>query len=171
MTKIWHFIGLPDPDEPAETSVSKLNTTTSRISIDDSKPVNTDQTQLPIQMEHWSGPITPDGMPFHDLGDSSNSSSFAREDSPIRSLRYVTPNSLNRLPLTDMVNRLSQGDVIFVDLSVMVHMDAHQRACRQSLKQLSNERRLPVFALDDSESLLMLAGRDVQIDAKLHELR
>jgi len=53
---------------------------------------------------------------------------------------------------------------------IMVHMDAHQRACRQSLRHLSNERNLPVFALDEEESLLMMAGRDVHIDVKRYEL-
>ena len=169
MAKIWHFIGLPDPDEPADASTSKLDPKTSRISAEESH-ASGDQAELPIQLDRWSGPVTPSGTPFHDLGDASNRAADSTTKPPTRSLRYVTPDKTNRLPLHGMISRLNQGDVLFVNLSVMVHMDAHQRACRQSLRHLSNERNLPVFALDEEESLLMMAGRDVHIDVKRYEL-
>lgn len=169
MAKIWHFIGLPDPDEPADPSASKLDTASSRISQDETAEFS-DQTELPIQVESWAGPMTPQGIPFHDLGDPSRRVRKPEGYISKRSLRYVTPNAMNQLPLTGMVNRLSEGDVLFVDLSVMVHMEAHQRACRQSLRHLSNDRRLPVFALDESESLLMLAGDEIHVDVTRHVL-
>ena len=97
-------------------------------------------------------------------------SDFIRTYLPSNALRYVTPNSMNRLPLDSMIHRLYQGDVVVVDLSVMVHMDAHQRACRQSLRQLSSGRRMPIFALDDKESLLMLPGNNIHVDVSKYDL-
>ena len=77
---------------------------------------------------------------------------------------------MNRLPIDSMASRLYQGDVVIVDLSVMVHMDSQQRACRQSLRQLSSERGIPVWSLDQKDSLLLLPGKDIVIDRSKYDL-
>ena len=170
--KIWEFIGLPDPDENSQRKKITPQQKMGRIV----KPENTGaveqietttQIQLPTKSLNWDGPVTPDGEPFHDLGFNTNN---IKKDLPSNALRYVTPNSMNRLPLDSMIHRLYQGDVVVVDLSVMVHMDAHQRACRQSLRQLSSGRGMPIFALDDKESLLMLPGNNIHVDVSKYDL-
>ena len=77
---------------------------------------------------------------------------------------------MNRLPIEPMASRLYQGDVVIVDLSVMVHMESQQRACRQSLRQLSSERRIPIFSLDNKDNLLMMPGKNIQIDVTKYDL-
>tara|TARA_B100001559_G_C16329182_1_gene542532 strand:+ start:122 stop:646 length:525 start_codon:yes stop_codon:yes gene_type:complete len=170
--KIWHFIGLPDPEENVErkklTNIQKNNQIAKNE--DEKKPVEietTVQSELPKTKINWDGPITPKGEPFHDLGLRVNSSS---KKIPSNALRYVTPNSMNRLPIDSMATRLYQGDVVVVDLSVMVHMDSQQRACRQSLRQLSSERGIPVWSLDQKDSLLLLPGKNIVIDRSKYDL-
>lgn len=170
--KIWHFIGLPDPEEHLErkklVKTNKINTLgTSEESKTDKKVDPTTQTKLPIKKLEWDGPLTPKGEPFHDLGLKMNSNIKTK---PSKALRYVTPDSMNRLPIESMTNRLYQGDVVVVDLSVMVHMEGQQRACRQSLRQLSNERRIPIYSLDDKDNLLMLPGSNIMVDISKYDL-
>ncbi|MAT48473.1 MAG: hypothetical protein CMA27_01425 [Euryarchaeota archaeon] len=170
--KIWHFIGLPDPDENTERKKIANTTKKSRINppIEELKKeeVKKDtQTTLPTNKINWDGPITPKGEPFHDLGVNQTSRNNIL---PSKALRYVTPNSMNRLPIEPMASRLYQGDVVIVDLSVMVHMESQQRACRQSLRQLSSERRIPIFSLDNKDNLLMMPGKNIQIDVTKYDL-
>jgi len=170
--KIWHFIGLPDPDENTERKKTKPVQKMNRISTPEENQIIEKkeivvQTQLPTKIQSWDGAVTPKGEPFHDLGVNFSNS---KNDLPAKALRYVTPNSMNRLPLDSMIQRLYQGDIVIVDLSIMVHMDAHQRACRQSLRQLSSERRMPIYSLDDKDCLLMLPGNNVQVDISKYDL-
>ena len=170
--KIWHFLGLPDPEENVERkkSVNIPNNQIKQIE-EEKKPLEiettTVQSELPKARLNWDGPLTPQGEPFHDLGLYINSSS---KKIPSNALRYVIPNSMNRLPIDSMASRLYQGDVVIVDLSVMVHMDSQQRACRQSLRQLSSERGIPVWSLDQKDSLLLLPGKDIVIDRSKYDL-
>jgi len=170
--KIWHFIGLPDPEENIErkkvVNTPKASRITSTVENEKSEGKKIDtQTTLPTHKINWDGPLTPKGEPFHDLGINVISKNNSL---PSKALRYVTPNSMNRLPLDSMASRLFQGDVVIVDLSVMVHMESQQRACRQSLRQLSSERRIPIFSLDNKDNLLMMPGRNIQIDVSKYDL-
>ena len=170
--KIWHFLGLPDPEENVERK-KPINNPNNQIKQlgEEKKPLEiettTVQSELPKAKLNWDGPLTPQGEPFHDLGLYTNSSS---KKIPSNALRYVTPNTMNRLPIDSMASRLYQGDVVIVDLSVMVHMDSQQRACRQSLRQLSSERGIPVWSLDQKDSLLLLPGKDIVIDRSKYDL-
>lgn len=170
--KIWHFLGLPDPEENVERK-KPVNIPNNQIKQleEEKKPLEiettTVQSELPKARLNWDGPLTPQGEPFHDLGLYINSSS---KKIPSNALRYVIPNSMNRLPIDSMASRLYQGDVVIVDLSVMVHMDSQQRACRQSLRQLSSERGIPVWSLDQKDSLLLLPGKDIVIDRSKYDL-
>jgi hypothetical protein len=170
--KIWHFIGLPDPEEHLERKkVVKTTKITTSDALEGNKKIEnieaTTQTTLPTNKFVWDGPLTSKGEPFHDLGLNVNSST---KIIPSKALRYVTPDSMNRLPIDSMTNRLYQGDVVVVDLSVMVHMEGQQRACRQSIKQLSDERGINVWSLDDKDNLLMLPGKNIQVDNSKHDL-
>ncbi len=169
--KIWEFIGLPDPDkntvQKKVVPSQKMNRITKPENPESIEEDEVVPKQLPNKSLNWDGPLTPEGDPFHDLGFNTYNT---KNELPSKALRYVTPNSMNRLPLDSMVSRLYQGDVVIVDLSVMVHMDAHQRACRQSLRQLSNERRMPIFSLDDKDCLLMLPGNNVRVDVSKYDL-
>lgn len=166
--KIWHFIGLPDPEE----NIDKKKNVKIKKKLIEEEPKeknnlnSSQQINLPLHND-WKGPLTPKGEPFHDLGLSNMS---FKKHIPNNALRYVTPDSMNRLPLELMWNRLYQGDVIVVDLSTMVHMESQKRACRQSLRQLSNERRIPIFSLDSKDNLLMLPGKNIHVDVSKYDL-
>ena len=166
--KIWHFIGLPDPEENVDKKkkLKKIK----KIVDDDKKSDNYFDEELQLSLptiNDWKGPTTPKGEPFHDLGETN-----IRHKKNIvkQALRYVTPNSMNRLPLDSISTRLFQGDVIVVDLSTMVHMEGQKRACRQSLRQFSNERRIPIFYLDSKDNLLMLPGKNIHVDISKYDL-
>tara|TARA_B100001113_G_scaffold338421_1_gene320588 strand:+ start:473 stop:997 length:525 start_codon:yes stop_codon:yes gene_type:complete len=170
--KIWHFIGLPDPEENID---KKKNLKIKKKAVQEEKIETQKQTiiektaqkNLPLGVHNWDGPRTPTGEPFHDLGiNHLPKNKFI----PNRALRYVTPDSMNRLPIDSMSNRLFQGDVVVVDLSTMVHMESQKRACRQSLRQLSNERRIPIFSLDSKDNLLMLPGKNIHVDISKYDL-
>jgi len=171
--KIWHFLGLPDPEENVERKKSVNITKNNQIKQleEENKPLEiettTVQSELPKTKLNWDGPLTPQGEPFHDLGLHISSSP---KKTPSNALRYVTPNSMNRLPIDSMASRLYQGDVVVVDLSTMVHMDSQQRACRQSLRQLSSERGIPVWSLDQKDNLLLLPGKDIMVDRSKYDL-
>ena len=74
-------------------------------------------------------------------------------------LRYVSPDSMNRLPTREIAKRIQQGDTVIVDLRPLVHMDTHQNVCRRELKQLSDDVGVGVFALDAEDKLLLMPGK------------
>ena len=66
--KIWHFIGLPDPEENVErkksTNIQKNNQI--KNNEEEKKPVEietTVQSELPKTKINWDGPLTPNGEP------------------------------------------------------------------------------------------------------------
>lgn len=114
----------------------------------------------------WSGPVTPDGEPFHDLGVVR-----VRPPPPPRTaLRYIAPDEMKRLPTDAMLKRVMQGDTAIVDLRSLVHMESHQMACRRDIKHKADEARVSVFALDAEDKLLMIPGHNVVVDMAKHEL-
>ena len=66
--------------------------------------------------------------------------------------------------------RLHQGDVCIVDLSSLAHMDSQRSALSRQVQDMANYGGLPVFALDDSNRLLLIPGRGSRIDTETHEL-
>ena len=121
---------------------------------------------------NWKGPITPDGEPFHDLGEKPWQERTRRTANfPLQALRYIMPDE-NRysLPMDGMATRLNQGDSLIVDLRSLIHMDAHQSACRRMLREMANEMDLVVFALDDEDKLMMVPGVGVCVDVTKHDL-
>ena len=108
---------------------------------------------------------------FHDLGSKRWLDwASARQGLPRRGLRYIRPDEMHRLPLDAMSTRLHQGDVCIVDLSSLAHMDSQRSALSRQVQDMANYGGLPVFALDDSNRLLLIPGRGSRIDTETHEL-
>ena len=188
MASLWNFFGLPDPDgsqkvtkpsnnaqaeEPAvgeENQLTQSSLPTENVEVKP-KPLNklpkVEQTQNFIAVpSNWRGPVTADGEPFHDLGIQNQ----ARRSFPSRALRYVAPDEMKRIPTRGIAQRIANGDTVIVDLRDLVHMDAHQNACRRDLKMMTDEVGVGVFALDREDKLLMIPGTDVIVDVGNHNL-
>ena len=192
MGTLWQFFGFPDPDAPAPESVkrSKKKKTKNQdeppgqqltlVSPDDEIKLeerSVDEAETTIEIPPpvkrsssappgWTGPLTPDGEAFHDL---SNYSSQAT-DFPDRALRYVVPDEMHRLPIRQIQDRILRGDTIIVDLTGLIHMDTQTNACRRALKHIGDEVGILIFALDESEKLLLLPGSDVSMDVSRNDL-
>lgn len=191
MASLWQFFGLPNPDGPsAEKTPARQTPAASTPSAGPlQKAPQSAMTKQPatpaptpaknrlkdtaamkmsvkVPPPNWEGPVTAEGEPFHDLGAHSR----LRNAIPRRALRYVAPDSMNRIPTREMAKRVQQGDSVIVDLRPMVHMDTHQNVCRRELQQMGNEAGIGVFALDAEDKLLLLPGKDVVVDVGRHEL-
>ena len=110
--------------------------------------------------------MTPDGDAFHDLSNYSSKPT----DFPDRALRYVVPDQMHRLPVRQIQDRILRGDTIIVDLNSLIHMDTQTNACRRVLKQVGDDMNIPIFALDESDKLLLMPGKDVTMDVSKNNL-
>jgi len=170
MANLWQFFGLPDPDGPDKTGKKQ------KAPVDPparpepilDNPIQTKEKTLVNENRLWKGPITPDGDKFHDLALSSSKKLEPAEVK--RGLRYVVPDDKHRLPLEGMQQRLDEGDVLVVDLRNLIHMDAHQNACRRLLRELADSMKLPAFSLDEEERILLMPGIGITIDINNHSL-
>jgi hypothetical protein len=184
MANLWQFFGLPDPDgtPPANRRQPSGATQQQRPVNLETRPSEAspaEESIEPLAAESpssllalqtpplgWSGPLTPDGEPFHDLAVVS-----ARPPPPPRTaLRYIAPDEMKRLPTDAMLHRVMQGDTAIVDLRSLVHMESHQMACRREIKHKADDARISVFALDAEDKLLMVPGHNVVVDMAKHEL-
>ena len=198
MGTLWQFFGFPDPESPAPESVNKRKKkksskkeeapgqqltlvspdeepTQNELVGNDSQSEELEQPKLeippPIKKSisvppGWTGLLTPDGEAFHDL---SNYSSKAT-DFPDRALRYVVPDKMHRLPIRQIQDRILRGDTVIIDLNGLIHMDTQTNACRRTLKQMGDEIDIPIFALDESDKLLLMPGREVSMDVSRNDL-
>ncbi|MBT3477534.1 MAG: hypothetical protein HN458_06350 [Euryarchaeota archaeon] len=192
MASLWQFFGLPNPDgttnekkpekqassplkpaaalQTAKPTALTIPTVASTPAPSPAKTQLESTTELKLNIKtpplQWKGPVTAEGEPFHDLGAHTP----LRNPLPRRALRYVAPDSMNRIPTREMAKRVRQGDSIIVDLRPMVHMDTHQNVCRRELQQMGNDAGIGVFALDSEDKLLLLPGKDVVVDVGRHEL-
>jgi len=198
MGTLWQFFGFPDPEAPAPESVKKSKKRKPKaeeppgqqltlVSPDDSgttmdeapveskpakeQPKATLQIPPPVRRsasvpKGWTGPLTPDGEAFHDLSNYSAKPT----DFPERALRYVVPDQMHRLPIRQIQDRVIRGDTIIVDLNGLIHMDTQTNACRRTLKQIGDEMNIDIFALDESDKLLLLPGSDVSMDVSRNDL-
>ncbi len=183
MASLWQFFGIPDPEavpvpnrpapapqdplkpESVQQIIAPIQEPVVAITNDVPEPVGVRSQPKPVPLG-WRGPMTADGEPFHDLG--AHGSSPPRV--PNQALRYVSPDSMNRLPTREIAKRIQQGDTVIVDLRPLVHMDTHQNVCRRELKQLSDDVGVGVFALDAEDKLLLMPGKNVVVDVNGHEL-
>ena len=77
---------------------------------------------------------------------------------------------MHRLPIRPIEDRLRRGDTVIVDLNGLIHMDTQTNACRRTLKHMADEIGIAIFALDESDKLLLLPGSDVSMDVSKNEL-
>ncbi len=188
MANLWQFFGLPDPEgninsagkkpkkkpKPVSTDstteqhllIPKLNLKTNETPVTSNNPQKTSILNLKQVPVGWTGPITSDGEPFHDLAVHNG----PRGSLPTRALRYVSPDKMNRIPTRNIGKRILQGDTVIVDLRPLVHMDSHQAACRRELKHMSDESGVPIFSLDQEDKLLMIPGCDVLVEVANKDL-
>lgn len=183
MGNLWQFFGLPDPEgnsPPSRRSAAPPSEAPTPVTLEQTEPV-----QKPLEEASepapvlaspsvgfrtpplgWTGPMTPDGEPFHDMGLVP-----ARPvPPPNKALRYIAPDDMKRIPTNALLNRVLQGDTAIVDLRPLVHMESHQMACRRELKHKADDARVSVFALDAEDKLLMVPGLNVVVDMQKHEL-
>lgn len=185
MGNLWHFFGLPDPDgnlnpprrghpprRPVQEPVAIENMPEDEV---DPPPVlavpvpsaaQVITTKLKSPPLGWSGPITSDGEPFHDLGVSIQRPA----PRPDKALRYIAPDQMKRIPTQAVFSRVIQGDTAIIDLRPLVHMDSHQMACQREIKHMAGKARVSVFALDAEDKLLMIPGVNVVVDMQKHHL-
>jgi hypothetical protein len=192
MGTLWQFFGFPDPETPALENVSRSKKKAKKpeqapgqqltiVSPIDDAPLETNSTievapqpvSIPPPIRHtskipdgWVGPVTPDGIAFHDLSNYSSPPSGY----PDRALRYVMPYKMHLLPMRQIEDRIRRGDTVIVDLTGLIHMDTQTNACRRSLKQMGDEIDVPIFSLDAEDKLLLLPGNKVSIDVSRHDL-
>ena len=145
------------------------------------EPVEYEDEPLPMDAEknpiHIPKPVRKverkpvNELRFHDLGSKRWIEwASSHQGLPRRGLRYIRPDDMHRLPLDSMSARLHQGDVCIVDLSSLAHMDSQRSALSRQVQDMANYGGLPVFALDDSNRLLLVPGRGSRIDTETHEL-
>ena len=198
MGTLWQFFGFPDPESPAPESVKKRKKKKSlkkeeapgqqlTLVSPDEEPAPDDLVAKDSQSEEleqpkleipppvkksisvppgWTGLLTPDGEAFHDLSNYSSKPT----DFPDRALRYVVPDKMHRLPIRQIQDRILRGDTVIIDLNGLIHMDTQTNACRRTLKQMGDEIDIPIFALDESDKLLLMPGREVSMDVSRNDL-
>ena len=198
MGTLWQFFGFPDPESPAPESVKKRKKKKSlkkeeapgqqlTLVSPDEEPATDDLVANDTQSEEleqpkleipppvkksisvppgWTGLLTPDGEAFHDLSNYSSKPT----DFPDRALRYVVPYKMHRLPIRQIQDRILRGDTVIIDLNGLIHMDTQTNACRRTLKQMGDEIDIPIFALDESDKLLLMPGREVSMDVSRNDL-
>ena len=190
MANLWQFFGLPDPEGSIQSNVKKPKkkkrqkavstdsateqhllipketSTVNEISGNLNNQSRIEKGNLKRTPPGWTGPITSDGEPFHDLAASIG----PRRSFPTRALRYVSPDKMSRIPTRDIGKRINQGDTVIVDLRPLIHMDSHQAACRRELKHMSEENNVEIFSLDKEDKLLMIPGCDVIVETSHNDL-
>ncbi len=145
VVNLFRLLGLPNP---GATSKRK-----SRLGIGATEP----------------GPRA--GNRFHDLGESRWSERTERiTERPSRSVIYMEPDDLHRLQINGAEGNLSMGDMLIIDLSSLNHMPSQQSVCSRRVQDLGHRTSLPVFALNEDDSLLMIAGAKMRVDTHKHRL-
>lgn len=165
MSNIYSFFGLPDPNEE-RTDEGKVDHQESPVDQQES-PVEREETNLPVELE--SPKFIEEN--FHDLAEKKwRNWSEKHRPRARKAIRYITPDNLHRLPVGGMGRRLVEGDMLVVDLRDLKHMGAQQDACRRELGGLSERLGAPVFALDDTETLMLVPGAGSVVDVATHHL-
>ena len=111
------------------------------------------------------------GNRFHDLGESRWAERTERvTERPSRRVIYMEPDGLHRLQLDGIEGNLSVGDMVIIDLHSLNHMPSQQSVCSRRAQELGDRTNLPVFALNEDDSLLMIAGAKMRVDTHKHRL-
>ena len=111
------------------------------------------------------------GNRFHDLGESRWAERTERvTERPSRRVIYMEPDGLHRLQLDGIEGNLSVGDMVIIDLHSLNHMPSQQSVCSRRAQELGDRTNLPVFALNEDDSLLMIAGAKMRVATHKHRL-
>ena len=145
MVTLFRLLGLPTPNSTPKTKMGLSKT----------------------QVE--PGPSA--GNRFHDLGEARWAERTSRmSERPNRRVIYLEPDELHRLPLDGAEQNLSMGDMVIVDLNSLNHMPSQQSVCSRRVEGLGERMGLPVFALNEDDTLLMVAGAMMRVDTQKHKL-
>ena len=145
MVNLYRLLGLPDPSKVQQPPAKPK-----RMSVD-------------------PGPQADDR--FHDLGEDTWSERTSRmAHRPNRRVVYLRPDDLHRLPLQGMEQDLMDGDMMLVDLGSLTHMPSQQDVCKRRVHAMGDGIGYPVFSLNESDTLLMVAGARMRVDTVRHKL-
>ena len=145
MVNLFRLLGLPNPNSTPKTKMGLGKT----------------------QVD--PGPSA--GNRFHDLGEARWAERTSRmSERPNRRVIYLEPDELHRLPLDGAEQNLSMGDMVIVDLNSLNHMPSQQSVCSRRVEGLGERMGLPVFALNEDDTLLMVAGAMMRVDTQKHKL-
>ena len=87
-----------------------------------------------------------------------------------KNIIYVKPDKYQRIQLDGIENEISRGSMILVDISTLSHMPAQKEVCKRKVENLGEMRDLPIFSLNEDDSLLMIPGLGMRVDTKKHRL-
>ncbi|MEE3270048.1 MAG: hypothetical protein VX204_02925 [Candidatus Thermoplasmatota archaeon] len=145
MVNLFRLLGLPDP-----SGVQRARPKGKAKSVD-------------------PGPQADDR--FHDLGEDAWSERTGRiVPRPDRRVVYLKPDNLHRLALEGAERSLMGGDMLLVDLGSLTHMPSQQDVCRRNVQNMGERIGYPVFSLNNSDTLLMVAGARMRVDTERHNL-
>lgn len=148
MVNLFKLLGLPDP---------KKNV------INDSKLKN--------QSSANPGPRSSSRADFHDLGDPLWSERTERlKPHAKKNVVYLKPDKYQRIQLDGIENEISKGSMILVDISSLSHMPSQKEVCKRKVESLGEINNIPVFSLNENDSLLMIPGLGMRVDTKKHRL-
>ena len=145
MVNLFRLLGLPDPNK-AQPKPPRTNTTT----VD-------------------PGPQA--GAGFHDFGEeiwSERTEKLTRTAE--RNVIYQKPDDLHRLQLHGVEHELAQGNMLLVDLGGLAQLPSQKDVCSRRVQELGERFDIPVFSLNDSDSLLMVPGARMRVDTERHKL-
>lgn len=147
MVNLFKLLGLPDPNKTISRTVKK--------NLGSANP----------------GPRSDSRAEFHDLGDVLWSE---RTDmlTPLakRNVIYLKPDNYHRIQLAGIETELSRGNLLLVDISSLSHMPAQRDVCKRKVEHLGERIGIPVFSLNENDSLLMVPGLGMRVDTKSHRL-
>ncbi len=145
MANLFRLLGLPDP-----AKVRSSETRRKRATAD---------------------PGPQDGDLHLDLGDQKWSEMTRRlTPGAERSVIYVKPDLMHRLPLEGISVPLSRGGLVIVDLGPLIHMPSQRDRCKRMVQEMAERLGLYAFAINEDDSLLMVPGAMMRVDTKNYEL-
>lgn len=148
MVNLFKLLGLPDP---------KKNV------VNDTRTKN--------QSSANPGPRSNSRADFHDLGDPLWSERTERLiPQAQKNVVYLKPDKYQRVQLEGMENEIRKGSMILVDLTSLSHMPTQKDVCKRRVESLGEINNIPVFSLNQNDSLLMIPGLGMRVDTKKHRL-
>tara|TARA_Y100001980_G_C14556400_1_gene347753 strand:+ start:4340 stop:4810 length:471 start_codon:yes stop_codon:yes gene_type:complete len=145
VANLFRLLGLPDP-----AKVRSSETRRKRATAD---------------------PGPQDGDLHLDLGDQKWSEMTRRlTPGAERSVIYVKPDLMHRLPLEGISVPLSRGGLVIVDLGPLIHMPSQRDRCKRMVQEMAERLGLYAFAINEDDSLLMVPGAMMRVDTKNYEL-